>query len=435
MKKFNNNPIQWHEGMYLMPQHFKANDDLHNLRQTYFISTFINFFWGTKELQIDDVALSENVFRILKFEGIMPNGEIVFLSNESCEDLSLEQYADDDLSKEPLKIYLCISTSNSFKFNQQTAQLESLNDDLNQDDAVYIPRVKLDIKLIASRTSPQKYISMAIAEISTKNDALYMTNFIGPSIYFPYTSEVGDVLRSAIAKTRKKITFFSNKLRNSAVDKTDIIMQNFIQSRSSLITNFLSLEHLVKLPEVQPYKLFEMLVGFFSSLCSMSFATPPIIEMYSHDNCGVSIKKILDQIHDTLNDVKENYEEVEFEYKEGVFQCDLPNNLRREDSIEFEVKASSEMTRDEILLWIQSCVIVSASYVHEACDNRVFGADRKIIDKIEDLNIVASQRNALFSISLNDEYINLNEPLMIFNLSENKTGKPSKLIMYKKNAS
>src|SRR5271169_1736785 len=77
MEKINTNPIQWHEGMLIMPQHFQQADRRIENIITYCLSNVFPFFWGIVNLKIDEALLTSGVFRPIELEAIMPDGLLI----------------------------------------------------------------------------------------------------------------------------------------------------------------------------------------------------------------------------------------------------------------------------------------------------------------------------------------------------------------------
>jgi type VI secretion system protein ImpJ len=73
----NRHRVVWAQGMFLTPQHFQTLEQYleHSFHFRFAASHFAN--WGVTELEIDQEALANGVFRLETCRGIMPDGEPV----------------------------------------------------------------------------------------------------------------------------------------------------------------------------------------------------------------------------------------------------------------------------------------------------------------------------------------------------------------------
>ena len=71
----NQHRVVWTKGMFLTPQHFQTQDQFlqDSIQFRFAASLFANF--GVTELEIDREALQNNIFRLLRCRGVMPDGE------------------------------------------------------------------------------------------------------------------------------------------------------------------------------------------------------------------------------------------------------------------------------------------------------------------------------------------------------------------------
>jgi type VI secretion system protein ImpJ len=66
--------VVWTKGMFLMPQHFQAQDDYFE-QALHFRSSASNFAnWGVSRLSIDEASLVNGLATLRHCEGIFPDG-------------------------------------------------------------------------------------------------------------------------------------------------------------------------------------------------------------------------------------------------------------------------------------------------------------------------------------------------------------------------
>ena len=69
-KRFNVDPIQWYEGMFMMPHHFQEADERYNDILAYHLETVFPYHWGVQSLRIDSSQLGQDRFRVEKLEAV-----------------------------------------------------------------------------------------------------------------------------------------------------------------------------------------------------------------------------------------------------------------------------------------------------------------------------------------------------------------------------
>src|SRR5262249_52887742 len=100
--------VVWTKGMFLLPQHFQAQDqhfeDLLDFR--FAASHFANY--GVTEIKIDIDALSNGVFRLAGARGIIPDGEPFDMPGSDELPLSREFAAHWPSTEKTLDVYLAL---------------------------------------------------------------------------------------------------------------------------------------------------------------------------------------------------------------------------------------------------------------------------------------------------------------------------------------
>ena len=81
-------PIQWHEGMLLLPQHFQQADQRMQDLLHFHMASISPFHWGVKGYKVDPVLLINGILRFNELEAVLPDG-LVF-SHAKSDEGSLE---------------------------------------------------------------------------------------------------------------------------------------------------------------------------------------------------------------------------------------------------------------------------------------------------------------------------------------------------------
>jgi type VI secretion system protein ImpJ len=74
MKSLTPNPVAWLEGMFLRPQHLQQHDHYWDTRFGEQLRSLDPFHWGVRCLEVNEEALSDHRFEVLRLEAVLPGG-------------------------------------------------------------------------------------------------------------------------------------------------------------------------------------------------------------------------------------------------------------------------------------------------------------------------------------------------------------------------
>jgi type VI secretion system protein ImpJ len=96
------------------------------------------------------------------------------------------------------------------------------------------------------------------------------------------------------------------------------------------------------------------------------------------------------------------------------------------------VRRHSEQSEQDLVAWMEGCLIGSENRIETMRENRVLGAARQQIG--DDDELVAARGMVFFSLAADSRFIESNEVLQVFN-SEDPSGarRPAELVLYIKN--
>jgi type VI secretion system protein ImpJ len=116
--------VVWSKGMFLMPQHFQAQDEYFEqmLQFRFTASNFAN--WGLTGLGIDEAGLANGFFTLRHGEGILPDGLVFDMpgSDELPPSRKVEEYFSP--TKDFLDVYLAVPESRQAGLNYSFATAE-----------------------------------------------------------------------------------------------------------------------------------------------------------------------------------------------------------------------------------------------------------------------------------------------------------------------
>jgi type VI secretion system protein ImpJ len=442
MAQINTYPIQWHEGMLMMPQHFQESDTrLENL-VTYFVSHAVPFFWGTINIKVDDALLTSGVFRPLELEAIMPDGLLIsgLPESETPLQIDLEPFRD-KLQSTPLYIYLCVP-------QQRGADLDIVGDlpryqstlsknvvDMNTGDrAIDIPRLSPNLSLQVSDTPPAHYVCLPLAQVTCNAKSYSQTNYIPPQLQVPTTSSLGDLCNQLTFRLRQKLAYLQQKVQSVEKRATrDPFFEEIEEIRLKLIAGLIPFETVLSIGKAHPFSIYLELCSLAGLISGVKYGEiPPPFDAYDHDDLNQTFKQVIVYIDKVLSEIEESYTVIPFILTERVFTLQLQSSWVS-DRLVLGARAQPSMSESDLLAWIKNCVIVTSEFIGLAKDNRVLGVPRKIVSEIPEMNLVPSRGVQLFVIDVNPQYIDPKGVLCLFNVSDNELNRPTEIVLYNSN--
>lgn len=427
--------IQWHEGMLLLPQHFQQSD-LHRQQILHFhLEQSLAFHWGVSHYKIDPVMLVSGSLKFLELEAIMPDGLVVSqhaLGGDTLE-LDLIPFIE-ELSDHPMTVYLTVP---EYKYGAanlsgdlpryKSIEGKSVVDDNTGEGEVSFPRIRPNIKLIIANEPPRNYISFPILKIEHRSNSYMLTEFIPPMLKVTMKSKLGEMCLELAKRVRKKIAFLTERLYSSTTGVLSSESEDAVKFLSSALLPF---EAALHGGGSSPY-------GLYISLCSLAGQSsalqpgqmPPLFAPYDHNNLYSSYREVIDFIIDMVERIREGYFLVPFKLKDRMFNLKIKSEWLGKKLV-VAARYPKEMSETELVNWIHQSVIASESIVTKVRDKRIRGAQRKIIEGDEEMNLYPAKGVILFSIEVDPGQILSGETLQIFNIEDTREKRPLELVLY-----
>lgn len=431
--------IQWHEGMLLTPQHFQQLSLRQEQLLHYTVQATTPFAWGVLHLKIDPVRLLSGRLTISELEAIMPDGLLVtsYAENSKEEELSLDLTPSlQDLKRQPLMIYLSVPVYSTQVL--ATVRYHSMEGkpvpDVNTGEAgLSIPRLKPKISLVTEELSDSRFTYFPLAQVTYKNEAVAMTEFIPPTLKVASRSPLGEMVTLIITRAREKAAFLSDRLDSSApavrVDKpmlfdTQLILQGLVPSLPPL-------EALLYTNECHPYSLYLSLCTLAGHLAAAtSVRIPPIFATYNHNDLQATFVSVCNFIHECLDKIQESYTIITFHYQDQHFTL----NTQPEWLIHYLVigaRIASNSSETDLTRWVGECLIGTENKIASMIQKRILGPKRSRLEKAEDLNLIPPRGMVLFRIEMAKEFIEPEQVLHIVNPQES-IHRPVEMVLFVK---
>lgn len=439
MAQLNMNPIQWHEGMLLMPQHFQQADMRAEGLLTYYMSHMFSFCWGVVQVKIDEPLLTSGVFRLLELETIMPDGLLITGLPTSRTPLEVDLFPlREKLEVEPYFVYLCIPRSNGDwtdvggDLPRYVSGVSNNVADINTgEQSIEVPRLIPNLSLQVGQEPPAHYVSLPLAQVSYNTKSFSLTPYIPPQIQVGLMSDLGQECNKLIQDLREKLGYLQQKVQAVSNNNTKgVFFEEMESARLKLVLGLMPFEVALSTGKAQPFEIYKVLYNLAAHVSGIKFGEiPPRFKGYNHLDIGGSFAEVIEYIRKVLDSIQESYTVVPFTLNERAFTLQLQSAWIG-DRFVLGAQAQPGMTDDTLLNWISNCVIVTDKYISLAKDNRVLGASRLVVSEVPSMNLVSLRGIKLFVVEAEPRYIDPTGVLCLFNMSDNDETRPASIVLY-----
>ncbi|HEY2384266.1 MAG TPA: type VI secretion system baseplate subunit TssK [Terriglobia bacterium] len=432
--------IQWHEGMLLAPQHFQQLSLRQEELLSYHLRMVAPFHWGLTHLRHDTVLLVSGTYRITELEGIMPDGLVVSRDSQESDALELDLTPmADDMKQHPVTLNLVVA---SRKLGEppikgdlpRYGSIEGIPtvDENTGESELRIPRLRPKLSIVAGDSIPKKYSGFPVAQVSLKDETYTLTDFITPTVQVPLHSPLGDMCSSVARRLRQKAVFLSEQTRSPALATEGAAFVEMKETIKSLVLGLPHLEAALYTGAAHPLTLYLALCLVSGELSSLGPGmVPPMLAPYNHDDLRATFIQIRDFLFKMLDFIHEAYNAISFTYQKGRWNLPLLAVWMRE-KLTIGVRANVGQTEDSVAEWFEKSIIGSQPRIEGMMTRRILGPQRQRVDKDQELGLVATAGVALYSVKFDPLYIELGEPLQVFNPEAGEAKRPADIILYVK---
>jgi type VI secretion system protein ImpJ len=178
------NPVMWHEGMFLQPQHFQQQDRYWETCLNGLSNCLCPFFWGFVELTIDLSFLSLGKIGIKKARGIFPDGTLFDMPERDLLPTILS--LPDNLSNERVYLVVPLQMNESGSNDRYHIQHEKVIDTITETHEIAeVPLGFLNCQLLLESKIPDDFVGLPIAHIQSSDSnhrIVFDENFITPCL-------------------------------------------------------------------------------------------------------------------------------------------------------------------------------------------------------------------------------------------------------------
>ncbi|TGW14786.1 type VI secretion system baseplate subunit TssK [Candidatus Hepatobacter penaei] len=437
---FNAHPIQWYEGMFMMPHHFQENDTLHQNLWQHHLQYLAPYHWGITHMSFDESALAQGVFKILKLQAVMPDGTVIFFPDAHDEslELSLHDHLEDDRKPHTLFLSLFKKSVHEGKkdtFSSRHKPVESASHDINAPDShINITRLKPILTLGFDKKNQAQRVFLPLAILTRDGLKITPTPYMPPCIHLDKSTPFFTRCRTLSKSLRDKVMYLQKKVRQRARATTSLFdaqsIWQFDTMRRHLIVALINFEALLQEAQLSPYVLYRELLHVASRCAAIKWGgAAPSLPPYQHENLHVCFDDIITFIEQSLAEIEEAYRVYAFQKTDRLFTLTVDQAWLDQPLI-IGLKAPPNQTEERMVSWIKNAVIVSQSRIKTVQENRILGATRNYIQTAEKIRLIPDRGTVLCEIIPDNDFIKPDEPLHIFNMSDDPAKRPEQIIFY-----
>jgi type VI secretion system protein ImpJ len=301
--------VVWSKGMFLMPQHFQAQDEYFDqtLQFRFTASNFAN--WGFCGLGVDEASLANGLFTLRHGEGILPDGLIFDMP--ACDELPVGRPVEEYFAptQETLGVYLAIPeariaglnyslaaesvTSNGLQSSTRfVAETQLLPDQTAGADEKPIHVARKTFRLLFEGENLDGFTCLRVAEISRSPGGKYILSpkFIPPLLDI----SASDYLLLLARRQVEILTAKSSSLAAPRREKGRAVAEFTTSEVASFwllhtVNSYLpELKHIWKVRRGHPDVLYRAMLRLAGSLSTFSLdAHLSDFPDYDHDNLSV----------------------------------------------------------------------------------------------------------------------------------------------------
>lgn len=429
-------PIQWHEGLLLTPQHFQQMSLRQESLLQYVAGSIAPFSWGVRRFEWDAASLDAGVLRVLRLDAVMRDGLVVSFGTRRGEELSvsLEEHGDRLKNGGSVTVYLAVAARDAEpgarggEGRYLAVEGEPIADEQTGGAALVIPRLRPRLKLVAGEAPGKNHVSFPLARVSYSGSSYTLRGFIPPMLAVSRDSALGRLCSEEAGRMLRKAEYLAKRLGASGAGHD----RESKPLLSCLLAPLPQLNAVLSTGVSHPYLVYLAFCAAAGQVATMGDGSDlPLFRPYDHDDLASTFGEVLAYIRRKVEAAApSSFATHYFVYDDvgGVFEIKFEPEWERRRLI-IGVRARPGMTEAELVRWAYECVIGSRSKMESLRRRRVLGAPRTVVEHDEDL--VPARDEILLSFSPEREYVEPGDLLQMFNGGEGgRRPRPSAVVLY-----
>ena len=291
MKSFGAHPIAWLEGMFLRPQHLQQRDAYEEARLREAVRSLDAFHYGVRALEVNEAALSDHRFEVLRLEAILPGGTTLrYPGNCTLETREFDPAA------EAVDVYLALrrvsggepqsapaeSAGRDVRYRVAAEEVPDLNRGANDAPVEFlVPNARLFLG--DQRLEIEQHDAFRLARVVATGELKRPFALASDSTPPLLAVQASPLLDAEVAKTLSQLAARMRVVagRTSTIAIADLprMWMRYTIARMTPV-----LRHLLSTGATRPFDLFGALVETAGALAAFSQAEIAELPRYDHEN-------------------------------------------------------------------------------------------------------------------------------------------------------
>ncbi|MGH8386683.1 MAG: type VI secretion system baseplate subunit TssK [Pseudomonas sp.] len=295
------NPVIWHEGLFVKPQHFQQAARAAEAAVHQRVQSLSDALYGFSELELNNEYLSFGKIAITQARGIMPDGSVFAIPDDLAPPTPLD-IADSSAVNQIVFLTLPLRSNGALEVrwpdqygnSRYIARREEVRDTHSDDgDQVGVDLAVPNLQLMLERSDRSAFTGIALARIKDKrpDGSLVMDEHFYPtSLSLHAVPALHRFLGEAAGLMRERARNLAQRIgspgQSGVSDVTDF---NLLQTLNRLFPLF---QHLARQRQVHPERLYIALVQACGELVTFTDEShlPEEYPVYQHDKLRESFQ-------------------------------------------------------------------------------------------------------------------------------------------------
>jgi type VI secretion system protein ImpJ len=303
--------VAWKDGMFLLPQHFQqAERSLEAVLRQQLLGPQ-PLAWGIIELAVNEQALAEGRFELLRCRALWPDGMPLHAPEldppppaASLPTGSVSRTAEVFLTIPTRRAQVpLVATTDERKDARFVERPLEVADDQNPDQVQTIDVAIKNARLCVGRDGLEGMVVLKLAELERTIDGAWSLrrDFVPPLAVVGAAPQLVRKVQELVgrASARAEELTAQRRLRGDALEFNAADLLNFWLLHT-LNGHLPRLRHLLTVPSVHPERLYEALLGLFGGLLAFSPSASREAPPYQHEAIGDCFGMLLTQIYELL---------------------------------------------------------------------------------------------------------------------------------------
>lgn len=435
-------PVQWHEGMLLAPQHFQQLSTRVEFLLQHVSSHAAFPAWGVRHCRIDTERLAAGCFRLREAEVVLRGGYRFRVGLEHGLEIDLQPFAE-QARAEALLVYVTVPALPGLETEGELARYCSVEQgpvrDATGESEITIPVLQPKIGLWVGVQLPARLEGIPVARVRRRDESFAMDGYQPPTPELRPGSPLHEACAALIQMVRDKALLLAERLQSgSLVGDLPSLWQTRMQL-SNLTAALPGLEALLGDQWVHPQILHLRLCDLAGQLASLSFGlVPPFFAPYDHADVMASFRPLLQFARQAVSEgVCEKWQRIRMVARGEEFRCApdgwldaalaAQGEAGRECTVALGLRCPPGESSSAMLAWCQEAVVGGAGALEELLENRTLGLVRRVVGQLPGL--VAPAGVTLFALELDPAVLAPREGVVVLGSPE-VTPAPAEMMLF-----